>query len=275
MAGIVNEYFAHYINHEQYSEFLKTKNPIQTIESLPHFLIRPIEYFDSFSFRAYLFESRIPFNNESPIFRVFDGPQKEWFPVKFSSLSSKIFYIDYKAHKSCYFTFDGISFYKLLDVRSTPGDEFQVHLRIVQNDRFYETNTAFMVMPFRNIILNEFYKANVRDYLKSKLNLIVKRADDFTDNDVIIESIYNQIQISEFIICEITECNKNVFYEIGYSKGIGKEIIFISQRKFGKDLNFFDVSHIRRIEYDLENPEELQSLLVDTIKTIREKKNQN
>ena len=61
-----------------------------------------------------------------------------------------------------------------------------------------------------------------------------------------------------------------MFFEIGYAKALGKELIFLLQRGF--DHEFFDVAHIRRIDYDLDNPVEMQSKLADTIKNIRGKR---
>jgi hypothetical protein len=63
--------------------------------------------------------------------------------------------------------------------------------------------------------------------------------------------------------------NKNVFFEAGYAKGIGKEIIFLLEKN--KPAEFFDVNHVRRIEYSYDNPEEFRKLLQATIINVRNK----
>ena len=59
------------------------------------------------------------------------------------------------------------------------------------------------------------------------------------------------------------------FFEIGYAKGINKEMIFLARKNC--ELKFFDVNHIRRIEYEINRPLEMQERLVDTINNIRKR----
>ena len=125
-----------------------------------------------------------------------------------------------------------------------------------------------MIMPFKYEILNHFYLENIKTSLaNSDLKIQVFRADDFTGTDVIADTILEQIKKAEFIICDITNCNKNVFFEIGYAKALNKDIIFLLEQN--RPADFFDVNHIRRIEYSLQRPAEFQNLLHDTLISVR------
>lgn len=260
-----NRFYAHYLSKDSFEKCVKEKRQAD-IDYKSTLLIDPIEYFDQYSFRANILEP-----SEKPgSLLIFDSNQN-WDYVKYSSLRSRTYYIDYVELKPGVFTFDGITFYRLLDVRPMPGNEAQFFFRQIEKVSYCETNLAFMIMPFHSEKLNEFYIRHIRDFLKENMAINIIRADDFSDNDVIIDTIFKQIEKSEFILSEITDCNKNVFFEIGYARGIKKEIIFLSRRNC--DLKFFDVNHIRRIEYDIENPEVLQERLCDTIRNIREKIN--
>jgi hypothetical protein len=259
---MTQKYFAHYVDREELLEFLKTQKPKRR-DYIPFLMVEPIESFDSESFRCYFLGK-----NEIGSLSM---KEENWHRLTEWDITINTTFIDYftKA-KDCYMTFDGVSFYKITDIRILQNKELEIHLKRLFKPTYTEQNTAFMVMPFRGNKLNEFYKKNIAEYLGKKLKIKVARSDDFTDNDVIIDRIYREIEKAEFIICEITECNKNVFYEIGYAKGINKQLIFIAQRGT-KDLKFFDVAHIRRIDYDIENPVELQEKLRDTIDALRNK----
>lgn len=248
-------FIAHYIDEERFQEFLRTRKPFD-FNYTPSLKIEPIEQYDAFSFRCFFLETKPHSDYSKP---------ENWQYVSEYVLTSRSYIIDFLKQKTVYITTDGIAFYKMLDYRVDEHLRLQVHLRQVQNMVYTDHNRAFMVMPFGK--LDDFYKTTIMDYLHKELNITVNRADDFTDNDIIVDTIYREIEKSEFIICEISECNKNVFYEIGYAKAREKNLIFLLQR--GMEHKFFDVSHIRRIEYDLDNPIELQAKLKDTILTIR------
>ncbi|HRI31833.1 MAG TPA: hypothetical protein PLQ21_09900, partial [Candidatus Kapabacteria bacterium] len=89
-------------------------------------------------------------------------------------------------------------------------------------------------------------------------------------NDIIVETIYNQIEISEFIICETTYDNKNVFYELGYASALNKEILTIQNEKISNNF-FFDRAHIRTITYNLDEIDIFHDRLRKSVIAIRDK----
>lgn len=85
-------------------------------------------------------------------------------------------------------------------------------------------------------------KSVCRDY-----KLSASRADDYVKSDHIMEEIWALIYNALYIICDCTDQNANVMYELGIAHTLGKEVTIITQ-----DARFipFDLKHIRYILYD-------------------------
>ena len=171
---------------------------------------------------------------------------------------------------SVYFSFDRVTLYKLIEI--IPTKPLTFILKRIDIPKAIIPNQAFMIMPFKFEELNDFYKLNIREYLKSELQINIFRADDFNGNDIIIDTIYNQIEQSEFIITDTSHPNKNVFFEFGFAAAKDKEIITIQNTDIEQSL-FFDRVHIRAILYSLNNILEFQKQLKNTVIAIREKVN--
>jgi hypothetical protein len=50
--------------------------------------------------------------------------------------------------------------------------------------------------------LDKFYKTNIQGYLQERLAINIYRADDFRNNDIIINTIYALIEECEFVIAD-------------------------------------------------------------------------
>ena len=124
-----------------------------------------------------------------------------------------------------------------------------------------------MMMPFGFSKLDSLYYG-IKDYLKSELDIIIRRADELLENDIIIETIYREIEQSEFLIADTTKCNKNVFYEIGYADALNKNIISI-QDFCEADRVYFDKVHKRHLDYHRDSIESFYTDLKYTIEAIR------
>ena len=180
-------------------------------------------------------------------------------------LSGYTYFDDYLTRKKIYFTFDQISLYQVAEIFKTENP-IRLILKRIDNLPVFKSNTAFMIMPFGDETLNTFYEENIQKFLKNTFDINVYRSDNFSDNDVIIDTILRLIEDSEFIISELTEKNKNVFYELGYAVAKGKEIIPIQNESVPI---FFDRAHYRTLLYNLEDTEKFKINLSEIIKTIR------
>lgn len=175
------------------------------------------------------------------------------------------YFDDYLQRKKIYFSFDKVSLYQLTEIFK--DNPIKLILKRIDDLPVFKPNTAFMIMPFKDEKLNEFYENNIRKYLYDKLNIDVYTAANFTDNDIIIETIYKCIEQSEFVIAETTINNKNVFYELGYAVAKEREVITIQNQD--EQIYFFDRAHVRSITYSLNNLNKFKADLIGTIQTIR------
>lgn len=104
---------------------------------------------------------------------------------------------------------------------------------------------VFVMMPFDEHILPVY-----EDHIKKvcdKIGYSCKRADDISSSNNIINDIWSLIYNADIIICDCTNKNPNVFYELGIAHGIGKNVICITQNT--EDIPF-DIRQIRYIKYE-------------------------
>jgi hypothetical protein len=128
---------------------------------------------------------------------------------------------------------------------------------------------VFMLMPFGDPALNEFYEDHIRPTILA-LEMHCIRADDIFSNQAIINDIWRNINEARIIIADLTHRNPNVFYEVGIAHTLGKDVILISQVE--NDIPF-DLRHIRTIFYknttrgSLEFCEKLQETIRNILET--------
>lgn len=192
------------------------------------------------------------------------------YPSSLDHISTNhTFFRDFLTRKAVYITFDNISLYILTEIHETRPLTF--FFKKIDTPPPVSKDTAFMIMPFKFNVLNDLYKVHIRDFLKQELNIAIFRADDFNGNDIIIETIYRQIEQAEIILAEITHCNKNVFYELGYASALKKEILMIQNKTVISD-SFFDKQHIRTQRYDPNDLNHFKDELLANIIAIRKNK---
>jgi hypothetical protein len=127
---------------------------------------------------------------------------------------------------------------------------------------------VFILMPFKDE-LTEVYNTIIKPAVES-MGLVCHRADDYKTNKAIIQDIWKAICEAKIVIADLTNLNPNVMYELEIAHTVGKETIMITQRG-DKEFKFpFDISHIRRIEYEntASGGKKLESDLKETIKSI-------
>lgn len=178
------------------------------------------------------------------------------------------YFDEYQKRLDVYFSFDRVTLYRLITIHPTSPLTFI--LKRVDSPKSIKPNKAFMIMPFKYDDLNEFYERHIKGFLLKEMQIQIFRADDFNGNDIIVETIYNQIDEAEFIIADTSFQNKNVFYEFGYAAAKEKEIITIQNTDIDESL-FFDRVHIRAVLYSLKNIPDFQRQLKNTINAIRDK----
>ena len=103
---------------------------------------------------------------------------------------------------------------------------------------------AFVLMPFDSS-LDDIYLYGIQEVFK-KRGYSCTRMDETLFSGQIIREILRRIRESDVIVAEMTDKNANVYYEVGYAHGLGKQPILISNE--AKTLPF-DLSGYKHIEY--------------------------
>lgn len=100
-------------------------------------------------------------------------------------------------------------------------------------------------MPFDDSF-SDIYKLGIQA-AAIECGVVAERVDEQTFSETILERIYRQIDIADFIIADMTGRNPNVFYEVGYAHARGKLCTLLTQRV--EDIPF-DLQHHRHIIYN-------------------------
>jgi hypothetical protein len=104
---------------------------------------------------------------------------------------------------------------------------------------------VFVLMPFSDEFL-DVYESGIKQACEDA-GVYCERVDDQKFDETILERIYNQIQVADIIVADMSGCNPNVFYEVGYAHALHKRVILLT-----KNVNDipFDLRHHRHIVYD-------------------------
>lgn len=104
---------------------------------------------------------------------------------------------------------------------------------ITKNDET-KLNRAFMLMPFKEII-DSVYRTQFEPCLYFVCHDVIRADDVRKTGFVICEKICKQIQLASLIVAELTFDNANVFYELGLSYALNKNIAIFVQKDHLED----------------------------------------
>ncbi|MCB2263219.1 MAG: nucleoside 2-deoxyribosyltransferase [Candidatus Thiosymbion ectosymbiont of Robbea hypermnestra] len=105
--------------------------------------------------------------------------------------------------------------------------------------------SVFVLMPFKDAFLQEMYENGIEKACNNA-NAFCRRLDKELIHGRMTDEIYNQIDRADILIADVTGLNPNVFYEIGFAHGIGKNVILIKRSSDTHDFPFdtHDFQHI-------------------------------
>lgn len=124
---------------------------------------------------------------------------------------------------------------------------------------------CFVLMPF-----DEKHKPVYEQVIKPvvvALSLNARRADDIFRPDSIMNGIWEHINKARVIVADLSDRNPNVFYEVGLSHALRKDVVLITKRI--EDVPF-DLRHLRCIVYEdtLLGAKKLERVLTEALKEI-------
>jgi nucleoside 2-deoxyribosyltransferase len=100
-------------------------------------------------------------------------------------------------------------------------------------ERLVLPRTVFTIMSFKPEFIDVF--DSCQDACQS-FGFEAERTDETASSEPILPRILTGIRSSAFVIADVSEISSNVFYEVGYAKGLGKEVILIAKK--GTELPF-------------------------------------
>lgn len=154
--------------------------------------------------------------------------------------------------------------------RATSGSEVAEHVTrsdVTESDRNVEDGAsdarlrAFVAIPFTERY-DDVYLYGIRGAAE-RAGITVERADENIDSSEIIIYIKSRISGCDLIVADTTERNANVFYELGYADGLGKDVLLIAEANV--DLPF-DVRGRNHLVY--KSISDLQTRLTDRFTSL-------
>jgi hypothetical protein len=126
------------------------------------------------------------------------------------------------------------------------SDKFLRNFGISSETATIIRDQVFVVSPLSS---EEDEPYSVVKYACEAAGLRTIRGDEKNISGAILPVIISEIVKSRFIIANLNGRNPNVFYEMGISQALGKDVLMFAKRENLRDLPF-DITHQRIIFYD-------------------------
>lgn len=142
-------------------------------------------------------------------------------------------------------------------------NNYKIYPKQFRNDKIpVEKNRCFFIMPFAEDF--DIVYGEIKDSL-SKDHYICTRVDEISGSTPIMSKILTEILKAQFIIVDLTNCNPNVFYELGVAHTFkDAQNIFLLKQKDTKVP--FDILHLTYMEYEPRNLKHLTARLKRSLK---------
>jgi len=105
---------------------------------------------------------------------------------------------------------------------------------------------CFAVMQF-SPDFDQLYEKVIKEQCEA-FGYEVVRADEFYTPGHILDDITKSIREAALVIADVTPDNANVYYELGYAHGLGKQTILLCDKR--REKLPFDISGYRTVFYD-------------------------
>jgi len=158
---------------------------------------------------------------------------------------------DFEFHRT-HWSVKDVDLFRVLFRNMQPRRQLPKVFQIADPEKI-EPSLVSAMMPF-NPRFDAVYAA-IKSTAEA-VGLRCRRADDIWESPAVIQDVVLLIDRSNIVICDCTDRNPNVFYEIGIAHTLGREVILITQSH--RDIPF-DLRHLRYVQY-LNNQEGLTAL---------------
>jgi hypothetical protein len=128
---------------------------------------------------------------------------------------------------------------------------------------------VFVLMPFHDE-WRDMYEVGIKAACE-EAGAECRRLDELIVEGGMVDGIYDHIDQATVLVAEMTEPNKNVYYEAGYAHGVGKPVIFLTRSADSIPFDLSQYQHVvhggsitdlraklvPRLRHYLENPHEV------------------
>ena len=130
-------------------------------------------------------------------------------------------------------------------------------------ERLVTPRSVFTIMSFKKEFRDVYasYKEVCNEF-----GLVAERTDESGSLERIVPRVEKGIRGSAFVIADVSEGSPNVFYEVGFARGLGKDVIMTARK--GTELPF-DVGDIPAIFWEIQ--EDLKEGLRKCLASLRSK----
>ena len=130
-------------------------------------------------------------------------------------------------------------------------------------ERLVSPRSVFTIMSFKKEFRDVYasYKEVCNEF-----GLVAERTDESGSLERIVPRVEKGIRGSAFVIADVSEGSPNVFYEVGFARGLGKDVIMTARK--GTELPF-DVGDIPAIFWEIQ--EDLKEGLRKCLASLRSK----
>lgn len=138
----------------------------------------------------------------------------------------------------------------------------------------FKSNTVFVAMWFNESEMAGVYDKAIKVAIEDKqyYDFYAIRIDKKEHNNDITDEIIAEIKSSKFVVADLTGYRGGVYYEAGYARGLGREVI-LTCRKDWFDGNpneyrciHFDVSHFPIIVWEPDRLDSFKEALINRIR---------
>lgn len=125
-----------------------------------------------------------------------------------------------------------------------------------------EPGRCFVAMSFSKE-LDDAYSVGIKPAIESCAMKCVCLRDGPARPDGITDRILSEIRLAQFTVADFTEQNLGVYFEAGFAKGLGRDVIWTCRADEVGKLHF-DTRHLGHILW--KTPEDLRAKLADSIR---------
>jgi len=122
---------------------------------------------------------------------------------------------------------------------------------------------CFVAMSFDESLKKEVYDDGIRPAVVDDCKMDAIRIDLVPHNDNIVDKIIGAIRTCQFMVADFTGQKGGVYFEAGFAKGLGREVIWTCKQEDFKNVHF-DIAQFSHIVW--KDSHDLRTRLADRIK---------